>query len=145
MYEQLIKTNRLFKDFTEQQYQYLIQHTSVMRLSANTVIRDNDEKPARSFLVLLEGEWHMQRKIAGVDEPLVYHTDEPGSWHGGITIIDIIGIPSVKTVKDCVLLEIPDIVMFHMLRHGYPVLPHIVSGAKWGFTKMEALIEGDDK
>jgi hypothetical protein len=133
--EQSLEANPLFKDFSPYAVKYLIANCEVLHLNAETLLREEDENPLSDFLVLLEGEWIMQRWVRGVKEPLIFQSSKPGTWHGGIALVDTVAPATVKTLSESYILKIPEQVMYEMIRRDYPITTHILKGAHWGIGK----------
>ncbi|MFC0185043.1 hypothetical protein SAMN04515674_11552 [Pseudarcicella hirudinis] len=134
-----LKQNPLFNAFSDKQLLFLALNSKVLNIQKDSYLRVLDEKPS-DFLVLLEGEWLMERKIRGVREPYVYISEKPGSWHGGIDMVDMIAPATVKVLRDSQILRIPKDVMHDMIRREFPITLYILEELRDGVIEFLDMI-----
>ena len=84
-----------FSEFSDVQADWLLERREVFSQTENSLIYA-EGNPSNAFWLLVKGEWEMVRRVRGVSEPLVYRSDKPGTWHGGVALIDTIAPASAR-------------------------------------------------
>lgn len=140
MQTDLLLKNPLFKNFDTTQLAYLQANSKIMELEADTYLRIQDDNPI-DFLVLLEGEWTMERHLRGIKKPMIFSSNKIGSWHGGIDLVDMMAPATVKTDAASKILSIPKKAMNDMIKRNFPITIHIIKGIKFGAEMFEEILE----
>lgn len=133
----------LFAQLSDEQLQWIIEHTSEVRLAPGELLFA-EGNPADHFYILLSGEIHVTRRIGGLETPLATHHD--GAFTGEVPLLT--GTPYVATARalrqsHLLGMQVED---FHtMLSICPPVISLILSALAQRMQMMESLIQQREK
>ena len=92
-----------------------------------------------SYWLLIEGRWRVERRIAG-DVRLMFEADRPGSWTGGIPVIDKIAPPRAIILEASRLLRAPSAVIDDLAGVNTGVAKRLLAAVNWGSGHIGDLI-----
>ncbi|GFE63525.1 hypothetical protein [Litoreibacter roseus] len=121
----------IFAQLSEQAFDTLITASRLMTAQTGEKALDRD-RPPHGFTFLLEGSWTMHRHLPGVETPVVWVDDRPGSWHGGVPAIDAIAPADVWADTPSHMMFVPASVMLPLLRTEPTVARHMLRGIHGG-------------
>ncbi|MEL7397763.1 MAG: hypothetical protein AAFN44_15495 [Pseudomonadota bacterium] len=125
------RTLPIFAQLSEQAFGKLISASRLMTAKTGEKVLDR-ERPPEGFTFLLKGSWTMHRHLLGVEEPVVWVDDRPGSWHGGVAAIDAIAPADVWAETPSHMMFVPASVMLPLLRTEPTVVRHLLRGIHGG-------------
>ena len=143
MEAQKIRKLLLFEKLSDEQLDWLsVNSTEVTYPAHERLIQEGE--PAVALFSLITGEWRLTRQLAGHDTTLI-ETAQPGSWIGGIPLVDGIYQSSAQTTKESCFLRIPNDAVRYMLNNGFPIASHIINGISVGARNVEAILQQHEK
>lgn len=95
-----------FAVLSDKEFNWLLERSKVVSLDRGDVVLSRDIRP-NHYTFLIEGRWTMRRWARGVDAPVVWTDDRPGSWHGGIDVIDVMAPADVVVESYARILVVP--------------------------------------
>ncbi|MEM8908844.1 MAG: hypothetical protein AAGD05_13440 [Bacteroidota bacterium] len=125
-----------FSQLSIDQLQRVATEAQTFRFQADEIVRAENDL-AEVYWILLEGSWIMERFIDQA-QPLIYQTDKPGTWHGGIAIIDAIAPPRVWTTSESLLLSVTAKRMQKWVADQLPIIEHLLNGIAGGAGLLKA-------
>jgi signal transduction histidine kinase len=133
----------LFEKFSDEQLQWLSEHSKELALAAgDTVFRQN--QPGTHLYVLVEGEWRFGRVMDGIETTMV-STGQSGTWGAGIPLLEGAYQVTAHVLKPSRFLQVPTEALNYMLTNGFPIAPHLIAGVSAGTRNFEAQLRQREK
>ncbi|HEY7065447.1 MAG TPA: ATP-binding protein [Chloroflexota bacterium] len=143
----LIETLRplyLFAAFDDEQLAWVAAAGEVVTVEAGAPII-TEGAPADAFYVLLDGTIRLSKRV-GRGEADAGTSSQPGAWLGYFPVVgNNAHVLSARAVTDARLLRLPASALDHMLSHGFPIAPHLMSGIFLGKENLQALVRQQEK
>ena len=133
----------LFEKLSNEQLGWLAEHSKEVSYPAGGVVFTQNQ-PGTHLYVLIEGGWRLSRIIDGSESNLVT-TSQPGTWAGGIPLMDGYYQSTAHVVQPSRLLQIPNEVLSYMLSAGFPIATHLIAGVSAGSRNVEAQMRQREK
>ena len=92
-----------------------------------------------AFWILTKGRWRVTRRVAGTPQ-LMFEADRPGSWTGGIPIIDAIAPPMAEVLEDARFLKIPIAVLENIAGSNPQIAKQLLGAVTWGSGNIGGLL-----
>jgi len=125
-----LRTLPLFDSLTDEECDRLMAEAAEVSVAPGTPLFPRFE-PTRAFWVLIEGRWRVVRQVAGREE-LMFEADRPGTWTGGIPLIDAIAPVRADVLAPSRFLAAP-IGTVHALAAANPVVARrLLEAVEWG-------------
>ena len=83
------------------------------------------------FWFLVDGRWRVTRKVAGKPQEM-FESDRPGTWTGGITVIDKIAPVMAQALTDCELIWIAKTGVEELVASNPTVATRLLEAVNWG-------------
>ncbi|MBX9649910.1 MAG: hypothetical protein K2X57_22955 [Xanthobacteraceae bacterium] len=99
-----------------------------------------DRQITDAFWVLLTGRWRVLRRIVGNDV-LMFEAERPGTWTGGIPVIDTIAPPSAEVLMTSRFARVPIAAMHVALASSPAASRRLLEAVEWGAKTIGGLIE----
>lgn len=131
----------LLSGATSDQAQQIAREASVVEGARGTTLFP-DYTVTDAFWILIEGHWRVTRRVAGTPH-VMFENDRPGSWTGGIPIIDAIAPPRAELLSDARMLRIPSTVLENLARANDRVAKRLLEAVHWGAGHIGGLIPDD--
>jgi hypothetical protein len=97
-----------FSSLSSSDLQLLSEASTARTVDAGAVVIDKHAPTqAAVFTFLISGAWTMRRFVNGIAEPAVWIDRRPGSWHGGVNLIDAVAPAIVTADEPSRLLTVP--------------------------------------
>ena len=95
-----------------------------------------------AFWILIEGRWRVTRRVAGVPR-LMFEADRPGTWTGGIPIIDAIAPPKAEVLDTARFLKVPIEVLEEIAARNAQIAKRLLEAVNWGSGHIGGLLPAD--
>lgn len=123
---------------TDQQAAALLRAASLEEREPGPLLPPHSRTDA--FCFLIEGRWRVERAVAGVDA-LMFEADRPGSWTGGIPLIDAIAPVSPFVLAPSRFLRVPIPALTELVASNPSVARWLLEGLEWGSRHIGELLE----
>jgi signal transduction histidine kinase len=138
----------LFESLTDEQLAWLVEHGTVETHDPGVLVYNQDE-PAVSFYVLLDGEVELVKRLDGTDVVLTT-ANQPGAYAGATRAFasasgDQSYASNLRTVKTSRLFKLRAEDFAYALKKWFPMAVHLLDGLFLGLTNAEALVGQRDK
>ena len=143
-----LRSNFLFESLTDDQLDWLLERGTVETHEAGTLVYEQNE-PAESFYVLLEGEIELSKRLDGTDVTLTT-SDLPGSYAGATRAFipsshDEVYVSSLRAITFCRLFKLRAEDFSRALKTWFPMAVHLLDGMFLGMTSTEAVVGQREK
>ena len=95
--------------------------------------------PTDAFWILIKGRWRVTRRVARVPQ-LMFEADRPGTWTGGISIIDTIAPPKAEVLERARFLKIPIAILEDIAGSNPQIAKQLLDAVNWGSGHIGRLI-----
>ncbi|MEL6979877.1 MAG: hypothetical protein AAGM38_14500 [Pseudomonadota bacterium] len=95
-----------------------------------------------AYWVLIDGDWAVTRRVAGTPR-LMFEASRPGTWTGGIPVIDRIAPPAAEIRAWSRFLKIPSRAVEALVSENPGVAARLLDAVHWGAGHIGGLIETD--
>jgi CRP-like cAMP-binding protein len=95
-----------FAVLSDREFNWLMERAKVVTLDPGDVVLSREIRP-NHFTFLISGKWTMRRWPRGIDKPVERTDERPGSWHGGIDVIDVIAPADVVANENSRVIVVP--------------------------------------
>lgn len=92
-----------------------------------------------AFWILIEGRWRVTRRVAGVPQ-VMFEADRPGTWTGGIPIIDVIAPPMAEILDNARFLKVPSAVLEDIAGSNPKIAKRLLEAVNWGSGHIGGLL-----
>ncbi|WP_298545687.1 hypothetical protein [uncultured Aquimarina sp.] len=120
-----------FDALSEEQLKQVANEAQEFGFEKGETIKTREETNT-TFWILLYGSWSIKRFLNGTEEPAFYETDKLGSWHGGISIIDVIAPAEIKATSYSYVMQVNPKLMEKWIQDGMPIQEHLLKGIGFG-------------
>jgi CRP-like cAMP-binding protein len=124
-----------FAVLSEREFNWLLERAKVVSLDRGDVVLSRDIRP-NHYTFLIEGRWTMRRWARGVDTPVVWTDDRPGSWHGGIDVIDVLAPADVVVDSHARILVVPRQAVHELMARAPGFAIHMMQGLTEGVNRI---------
>jgi signal transduction histidine kinase len=138
----------LFEKLTDEQLDWLVDHGTVGTYEAGVNVLRQGE-PAELFVVLLEGEIQLVKRLDGSDVVMTT-ASQPGAYAGATRAFvsasgDQSYAASLRTVSQTRLFELQADDFAYVLQTWFPMAVHLLDGMFLGMSNAEALVGQREK
>ena len=133
----------LFDQFTLEQRQWLVAHSTVVEVAAGDHIFV-EAQPPDAFWVLVEGEWRITHTLNRHETTLI-REDQPGTWGGYIPWVTGVAQLNGQALRPSRFLRVAPAIVQQMFLGGFPIAPHILAGLSWGVRNFETVVRQHEK
>jgi CRP-like cAMP-binding protein len=92
-------------------------------------------EPTRAFWVLIEGRWRVVRRVAGREDAM-FEADRPGTWTGGVPLIDAIAPVRAEVLAPSRFLAVPIPTMHALAATNPGVARRLLEAIEWGARRI---------
>lgn len=138
-----LKTLPLLADTTEKEAARLRAASEVIEAKPGDVLFP-DYTITDDFWLLIKGRWRVTRRVAGAPQ-VMFEADRPGSWTGGIPIIDAIAPPKAEVLETAQFLKVPSAVLEMIVGQNAQAAKRLLEAVNWGTGHIGELIPSDHK
>ena len=92
-----------------------------------------------AYWVLIAGRWRVTRRVAG-REQVMFEAERPGTWTGGIAVIDAIAPPKADILARSQVLGIPSTALEALAAENAQVAKRLLEAVHWGAGHIGHLI-----
>ncbi len=138
----------LFEKLSGEQLSWLAEHGEVVNFDADTdVFREGE--PAEMFLVLLDGQIQLLKRVTGEDVVMVT-TDHHGSYAGAIRAFvesseDKNYANTLRTLSPARFFRLQADDFAYVLKNWFPMAVHLLNGLFLGITNVENIVGQREK
>ena len=101
-----------------------------------------DYRITDAFWILIEGRWRVTRRVAGTPR-VMFEADRPGTWTGGIPIIDAIAPPRAEVLDDARFLRVPIEILEDIAGRNAQIAKRLLEAVNWGSGHIGGLIPAE--
>jgi hypothetical protein len=112
-----------------------LERAKVVSLDRGDVVLSRDIRP-NHYTFLIEGRWTMRRWARGVEAPVVWTDDRPGSWHGGVDVIDVLAPADVVVESHARVLVVPRQAVHELMTRAPGFAQRMMDGLKEGVNRI---------
>lgn len=92
-----------------------------------------------AFWILIEGHWRVTRRVAGIPQ-VMFEADRPGTWTGGIPVIDAIAPPMAEILDKARFLKVPSPVLEDIAGSNPTIAKRLLEAVNWGSGHIGGLL-----
>ena len=92
-----------------------------------------------AFWILIRGRWRVTRRVAGVPQ-VMFEADRPGTWTGGIPMIDAIAPPMAAVLDEARFLKVPSPVLEDIAGANPRIAKRLLEAVNWGSDHIGGLL-----
>ncbi len=127
-----------FGELTSVEAQLLHGNATVIRADPGETLF-SPFMPTDAYWFLIAGRWRIIRRVLGVEQ-FMFEGDRPGSWTGGVSLIDAVAPPAVTILAPSRLLRVPIAAMERMAATNSTAAKTLLDGLNWGTEHVGGLI-----